>query len=373
MAPRYPVFEPALTAADTAAVVDALGRGEISGTFGEAIPAFERAWADVVGVRHGIATSNGTTALQLAVLAAGIGPGDEVLISASTNIATALAVAHAGAVPVCVDSEDDTWNLDVDLLAARLTPKTRAILPVHLFGHPVDMDRLMAFARAHELVVIEDCAESHGATVRGRQTGSFGAMGCFSFYANKIITTGEGGMVVTDDDVLADKVRLLRNLGFQQPRFVHEVLGFNFRLTGMQAALGVPQVARLPAILAEKERVAARYRHGLVDVDGVRFARAQPWAAPVTWMVAVELTPAFGISRDELCRRLATRGIETRTFFCPMNQQPGLRRLPGFDPRPCPVADRIWQTGLYLPSSPKLANDDVDAIVAAFIAARTTP
>ncbi len=219
-----PVYEPHIGEEEVAAVAAAVRRGEISGSFGESIPAFERRVRrlrrrEARGrrhERHDRAAARGGRAPES-------GPGDEVLVSASTNIATALAVFHNGAVPVPVDSEDETWNLDLDLIEALITPRTKAIIPVHLFGHPVDMDRLMEIAERHGLVVIEDCAESHGATVRGRMIGSLRrTWRCFSFYANKVITTGEGGMVVTDDDALAERLRLLRNLAFRQPRFLHE-------------------------------------------------------------------------------------------------------------------------------------------------------
>ena len=203
-----PVFEPSIGDEEAEAVAAAVRRGEISGSFGEELPGFEREFADFVGASHGVAVTSGTAALNLAVAAAGIGPGDEVLVSASTNVATALAPYHCGAIPVPVDSEPETCNLDLDLVESLITPRTKAIIPVHLFGHPVDMDRLLEIAQRHDLVVIEDCAESHGATVRGRMTGSFGDMACFSFYANKVITTGEGGMVMTDDDALAERLRL---------------------------------------------------------------------------------------------------------------------------------------------------------------------
>ena len=216
-----PVFEPEIGEDDIAEVVAALRRGEISGSFGEAIPAFEREFAAYVGCDHGVAVTSGTTALQLAVAVLDLPAGSEILVSASTNIATALACYHNGCVAVAVDSEDQTWNLDLDLLEGLISEKTRAIIPVHLFGHPVAMDRLMEFAGRHKLTVIEDCAESHGATWKGRVTGGFGQMSAFSFYANKIITTGEGGMVTTNDAALAEKLRSLRNLAFGKPRFLH--------------------------------------------------------------------------------------------------------------------------------------------------------
>src|SRR5688572_25799258 len=228
------VFDPIIGEEEIEAVVAALRRGEISGSFGESIPRFEEEFAAYCGCKYGVAVSSGSTALHIAVAAAGIGAGDEVLISASTNIATALAVVHNGAIPVPVDSEEITWNLNLDLIEDLITERTKAIIPVHLYGHPVDMDRLMEITRKHNLLVIEDCAESHGATCRGRMTGSFGDMACFSFYANKVITTGEGGMITTNNEQLAERLRLLRNLAFTKPRFRHEEAGFNFRMTGYQ-------------------------------------------------------------------------------------------------------------------------------------------
>jgi perosamine synthetase len=303
--------------------------------------------------------TSGTTALQLAVRAAGIGPGNEVLVSSSTNIATALAIVHNGAVPVPVDSEADTWNLDLDLIEGLITPRTKAIIPVHLYGHPVDMDRLMAIADRHGLVVIEDCAESHGATCRGRMTGNFGAMACFSFYANKVITTGEGGMITTNDDALAERLRLLRNLAFTEPRFRHVEAGYNFRMTGYQAAMGLSQLRRIDAIVDAKRHLAARYGVALADIPGLYLPIEQPWARNVYWMYAVVVEPAFGRSRDELMARLRDAGIDTRTFFCPMDLQPCLREVAGFPDTACPVADRLWKTGLYLPSNPSLTDDQV--------------
>lgn len=353
-----PVFEPVIGEEEITNVVAALRNGELSGTFGHYLESFEQEFARYCGCEHGVAVTSGTTALQLAVAAAGIRPGDEVLVSASTNIATALAAVHNNAIPIPVDAEEETWNLNLDLIENLVTPKTRAIIPVHLFGHPVDMDRLMEIARRHDLVVIEDCAESHGATCRGRMTGSFGDMGCFSFYANKVITTGEGGMVVTNNSGLAERLRLLRNLGFTTPRFRHEVAAHNFRMTGYQAAMGLAQLHRIKRIIAEKRRVAAAYNAYLKDVPGLQLPVERDWAVNVYWMYAVVVTPEFGLSRDALAGALKAEGIDTRTFFCPMNQQPCLQKIPGFRAAPCPVADRIWEAGLYLPSTYTL-NDDV--------------
>jgi perosamine synthetase len=364
-----PVFEPMIGDTEIAYVTDALRRGEISGNFGTYLDRFEKDFAAYCGCKHGIAVTSGTTALHLAVDAAGIGPGDEVLVSASTNIATALGVYHNGAMPVPVDSENVTWNLDLNLIESLITPRTKAIIPVHLFGHPVDMDHLLQIAKRHNILVIEDCAESHGATVRGRMTGSFGGMSCFSFYANKVITTGEGGMVTTNNDAFAERLRLLRNLGFTKPRFRHDVAGYNFRMTSYQAAMGLAQLEKIDSIIAEKRRVAATYNTLLADVPGLRLPVELNWAKSVYWMYALTVEPAFGRTRDELASRLAQTGVETRTFFCPMNQQPVLRELPGFPADNCPVADQLWQTGLYLPSAPTLSGEQLvfvrDAIVAA--------
>ncbi len=346
-----PVFEPIIGEDEIAYVTDALRKGELSGTFGHYLETFEKEFAEFCGCEYGVAVSNGTTALHLAVAAAGIQPGDEVLVSASTNIATALAVAHNNAIPVPVDSEEGTWNLDLSLIEGLITPKTKAIIPVHLFGHPVDMDALMALANKYNLIVIEDCAESHGATCRDRMTGSFGAMGCFSFYANKVITTGEGGMVVTNDKALAERLRLLRNLAFTTPRFRHEELGYNFRMTGYQAAMGLAQLRRIGHIVQEKRRIAHVYNGLLSDIPGLALPVERDWAQNVYWMYAVVLEKDFGMSRDQLMACLKLRGVDTRTFFCPMNQQPCLQVLPGFKGDPCPVADRIWERGLYLPST----------------------
>ena len=360
-----PVSEPWIGEEELIKVTEAIRNGEISGTFGTTLTEFEHRFAGYCGCKYGIATSSGTTALHLAVSAAGIGSGDEILVSASTNIATALAIVHNGAVPVPVDSERTSWNLDLDLLEQYITPSTRAIIPVHLFGHPVDMDRLMEIASRHNLIVIEDCAEAHGAKCRGRVTGSFGDMGCFSFYANKIITTGEGGMVVTNDAALAKQLKLLRNLGFTQPRFKHDVLGFNFRMTGYQAAMGLAQLDRIETIIQKKRELAKAYTDQLCALDEISVPAQADWAEHVYWMYGIVVNRGSKVTRDQLAERLHTAGIETRTFFCPMNQQPCLQAIKAFRSLPCPVADELWDQGLYLPSSPQLQVEQIDYIASA--------
>ncbi len=359
-----PVFEPIIGKEEINAVVAALKRGELSGSFGKDLDKFEEKFAAYTGCKYGIATTSGTTALHLAVSAAGIGAGDEIMVSASTNIATALAAVHNNAVPVPVDCESVTWNMDIDLIEGLITKKTRAIIPVHLYGHPVEMDRLMKIAKKHRLIVIEDCAESHGATVRGKMTGSFGDMGCFSFYANKIITTGEGGMIVTNDKKLADQAKLLRNLAFTTPRFRHEYAGYNFRMTGYQAAMGLAQLKKIDMIIKNKRRVAKLYNKYLRDIEGLQLPAEMSWAKNVYWMYGIVLDRDFGISRDRLMELLKKDGIDTRTFFCPMNIQPALKKIKGFRDIPCPVAEMLWECGLYLPSSWNLTEDSIKKIAA---------
>ena len=355
---KYRVYELTIGKDEIESVVAVLRRGEISGSFGQELGIFEREFAQFCGCKYGVATSSGTAALHLAIAASGISKGDEVLVSACTNIATALAVLYSGAVPVPVDSEEVTWNLNLDLIEPLITSKTKAIIPVHLYGHPVDMNRLGEIVRRYNLIIIEDAAEAHGAVCHGRRVGGLSDMGCFSFYANKIITTGEGGMVVTNNTALASQLRLLRNLGFAKPRFYHQVVGYNYRMTNYQAAMGLAQVHKIDDIILAKRRVADTYTRYLSSIEGLQLPAELGWAINVYWMYAVVVKPEFGVTRDKLMEALEENGIETRTFFCPMNQQP---ILPRHDP--CPVADRLWETGLYLPSSPKLTESDIKRIV----------
>jgi perosamine synthetase len=357
-----PVFEPEITQEDRAAVMRALEAGEISGSGGKNLEEFERTFAEFCECRHGVATTSGTTALHLASQVAGFGPGDEVLVSTCTNIGTVLGLYHLGAVPVPVDCESKTWNLDLELLESLITAKTKGIIPVHFLGHPVDMDRLMPIARKHRLVVLEDAAEAHGAKIRSKTVGSHGDMVCFSFYANKVITTGEGGMVVTNDDVLAEQLRLFRNLGFTQPRFRHEVAAYNFRMTAYQAALGRSQLARIGSIVEAKRRVASLYQEALAGVRGLQLPCEESWAYHVYWMYGVRVLPEAGLTRDDLAHRLRSAGIDTRTFFCPMDQQPCFSGRLSQHNTPCQVAAELWQSGLLLPSSHTLKEGEIARI-----------
>ncbi len=362
--------EPKLGRRELEYVTECVESGWISSS-GRFIGEFESGWAAYCGRRHGVAVSNGSTALQAAVAALELEQGDEVIMPTFTIVSCAAAVLAVGAVPVLVDSEAETWTMDVAQVEPRVTPRTRAVMPVHIYGHPVDMDPLLELADRHGLAVLEDAAEAHGAEYRSssgewRRCGSFGALSCFSFYANKLITTGEGGMVVTDDDLLADRLRSLRNLGFRpERRFHHEVLGFNFRLTNLQAALGGAQLERMDEIVARKREVAARYTARLTGIEGLTLPVEQPWARSVFWMYGLLVDESTGLDAAALSARLDERGVETRPFFLGMHEQPALHRLGLFREERYPVAERLARQGLYLPSGLALTDEQVETVCAA--------
>jgi perosamine synthetase len=363
-----PVSEPLLGEAELGLVVECLRAGQISGS-GPYLERFETEWAAYCGRAHGVAVSSGTAALQLAVAGLGIGPGDEVILPSFTIISCALAVVYSGATPVLVDADPGTWCMDVAAVAERVTPRTRALMPVHIYGHPVDVGPLLALAERHGLAVIEDAAEAHGAEYGGaggwRRCGGFGDASVFSFYANKPITTGEGGMVLTDDETLARRLRALRNLAFGPTRFVHDRLGFNFRLTNLQAAIGVAQLGRLEEVLRRKRGIAAAYRRMLADVPGLRFQAERPWARPIHWMVGVQLAEDHPLDARALAAALAQRGVETRPFFVGMHEQPALLERGLFAGERYPVTERIARRGLYLPSGPALTERAVERVAEA--------
>jgi perosamine synthetase len=357
-----PVNEPLLTEADFDSVLQAMRSGWISGA-GPHIESFETRWAAYCGRRFGIALANGTVALQVAVSLLDLQPGDEVIMPTFTIISCALPVVLAGAIPVLVDSDPGTWTMDVEQLEARITPRTRAIMPVHIYGHPVDMEPLLEVADRHGLVVVEDAAEAHGAEYRGQRAGSFGQSSCFSFYANKLLTTGEGGMLLVDDERLADRARSLRNLGFQPGRrFLHHELGFNFRLTNLQAALGVTQVERMDEIVNRKRRMGQAYAERLSEMPGLELQVQQPWAKSVYWMFGLLLGEDTGLDAEQFAGRLRASGVETRPFFLGMHEQPVLRERGLFAGESYPVAERIARQGLYLPSGLGLEEAQIDQV-----------
>jgi perosamine synthetase len=282
-----------------------------------------------------------------------------------TIISCALAAIYNDAVPVLVDADPETWCMDVDRIEAKVTQRTRAIMPVHVYGHPVDMDAIEEVASRHGLAVVEDAAEAHGAEYGGRKCGSFGDLSCFSFYANKIVTTGEGGMVLTDDDGLAALARSKRNLCFDaRRRFVHEDLGFNFRLTNVQAAIGVGQLERIDATVARKREVAAAYTRGLAGLP-LQLPAEKSGAKNVYWMYGIVLDDEVDFDAGTFAARLCERGVETRPFFAGMHEQPVLRKRGLFAGESYPVTDRISRRGLYLPSGQAITDEQVAEVISA--------
>ncbi len=354
-----PVNEPRLGEREVEYVTECIRTGWIS-SVGRFIEEFERQWAAYCDMPHGVAVSNGTVALEVAVACLDLQPGDEVILPTFTIISCAQAVTRNGGVPVLVDADPRTWCMDVAQVATKITARTKAIMPVHIYGHPVDMAPLWRLAEEHQLQIIEDAAEAHGATYRGQRCGGLGDLSCFSFYANKIITTGEGGMVLARDARLAERARSLRNLCFRpERRFYHTELGNNYRLTNLQAAIGLAQLERIDALLAHKRWLGRRYTELLQDIAGLSLPVEEPWATNVYWMYGVVLDEATGLDAAEFARRLKARGVETRPFFLGMHEQPVFWQRGLFRGERYPVAERIARQGLYLPSGLTLTEEQV--------------
>ena len=369
-----PVNEPLIGAREMEYVRECLETGWVSSA-GRFIEAFEQQWAAYCGKRYGVAVSNGSVALEVAVGCCGLQPGDEVIMPSFTIISCALAVVYNGGVPVLVDCDPRTWCLDVEQVAAKITPRTRAIMPVHMYGHAADFDPLIALAEAHGLTIIEDAAEAHGAEYlsgrgggapRWRRCGGLGQLSTFSFYANKLITTGEGGMVLMDDPVQAERARSLRNLCFHEGRrFYHTEMGHNFRLTNMQAALGVAQLERIDEIVAKKRWAGQAYTERLHGVAGIQLPVEEPWARQVYWMYGLVLDDAVGFDAVECARRLMAAGVQTRPFFLGMHEQPVFLDQGLFRGEQYPVSERLARRGLYLPSGLALTESQIDRVCAA--------
>lgn len=361
---HIPVCEPWLDGNELAYATDALRSGWISSS-GEYLGRFERGFAAYCGARHGVAATSGTAALHLALAACGIGSGDEVIVPAFTMIATAFAVCYTGALPVFVDAEPATWTMDVEKVEAKLTVRTKAIVAVHVYGHPTDMDPLRELAAWRGIRVIEDAAEAHGSLYKGRRCGSLADIAAFSFYANKIITTGEGGMVVTSDDALADAARRKRNLGFPTsgPRtYRHLEIGFNYRMSNVQAAIGLAQLEKIDQYVEARRANAARYDALLAGVNAITRPIERPWARNTYWMYGILVQDGAPIERDELLRCLAIDGIETRPFFVPMHLQPALREYGADCSGDYPVAAQLAERGLCLPSGSNLSPAQLERV-----------
>jgi len=363
-----PVNQPLLDGNEAKYLAECIATGWISSE-GPFVRNLEEGMAALVGQRHGIAVMNGSVALDVAVAALGIGPGDEVILPTFTIISCASAITRAGATPVVVDSDSLTWNIDATQIEAKITSRTKAIMVVHIYGLPVNMDPVLELAKRHGLKIIEDSAEQIGQEYRRasgevRQVGSFGDVATVSFYPNKHVTTGEGGMVLTSDETLAARCRDLRNLCFgKKQRFVHEELGWNFRMSNLQAAVGVAQLERLPQTIEKKRLIGAWYDELLGDIATVeRLPPHTPYADNIHWVYGVVLKDSVPFDAEEAMRRLTAQGVGVRPFFWPMHEQPVLRKMGFFNDISCPVAERIARRGFYIPSGVALTRQQAEVV-----------
>ena len=357
-----PVSTPLFISNEKKYVVKCIDSGWVSSE-GPYVKEFEERFAKFCGRKYGVAVSSGTAALEVAMGALGLKSGDEVIMPTFTIISCPLAVMQYGLIPVFVDADPQTWTIDTAKIEEKITKRTRAIMPVHIYGHPCDMDPILRLAKKYHLKVIEDAAEAHGAEYKKKKCGSFGDISCFSFYANKIISTGEGGMVVTDSKAYAEKAQLLRNLGFDKERkFIHETLAKNYRMTNLQASLGVAQTRNIQKLVAMKRKIGAYYTKKLQGIPGVQLPVEMPWAKNVYWMYGIVLDESTGYTAETLMSALAKKGIGTRHFFYPLHLQPTLNKRGIKSRGEYPVATRIAKQGLYLPSGLGLQNREIDQV-----------
>lgn len=320
---------------------------------------FEEEFAEWLGIRHAIAVSNGTVALHLALLALGVGSGDEVIVPDLTFASPANMVILTGARPVFVDVTREYWCIDPTEFKRKITERTKAVIVVHLYGNPADMDEILEIARENNIYVIEDSAEALGAEYKSRKVGTFGDLATFSFYANKVITTGEGGMVVTNNDELVDKIKLMRDHGMR-PRYWHITLGFNYRMTGLQAAIGIVQLKKADKLLRKKRAIAKIYEEILNDVPGIELHPSMQWAKPSYWLYSIIINKRCKYARDDLMKELKKRGIDTRRFFYPLHIMPAFSRYS--KENNYPVSTYLSLHGLNLPSGPKIHDGDIEYV-----------
>lgn len=375
-----PINEPLLDGNEKKYLNECIDTGWISSE-GPFVKRFEEAFAAFTGVRHGVAVCNGTAALETALYALGVGKDDEVIMPSFTIISCAVACIRLRAKLVLVDIEPDAWTMDVSQIESKITSKTKVIMPVHIYGHPVDMDEIFKLSEKYGLKILEDAAEVHGAEYFSKHKGGkwlkCGAMGhasAISFYANKIITTGEGGMVLTNDGEVAERARSYRNLCFkEEKRFYHTDLGYNFRMTNLQAAVGLAQVEQIERFVGIKIRLGQYYRMRFAGIRGIRFMPIKEYAKSVYWMYSVELDPASGITAEDMMNRLKKRDIGTRPFFRGLHDQPVLSDMGLFIGEKYPATDLASQYGFYLPSGLTLTEKDIDNVVAAVTEALRSP
>lgn len=360
-----PVNEPLLNGNEKNYLNECIDTGWISSE-GPFIKKFEQGMADYVGRHYAVSVTNGTAALEMAIVALGIGLGDEVIMPSFTIISCAQAVVKAGATPVLIDSEYDSFNICVEAIEAKITAQTKAIMVVHIYGLPVDMNPILALAKKYNLKIIEDAAEMHGQTYNNKKCGSFGDISIFSFYPNKHITTGEGGMVLMDDKVLHEKCKSLRNLGFStdgSKRFIHEELGWNLRMTNIQAALGVAQLERIDEFVAKKRWIGQTYQMLLQDIEAINLPIKQTsFAENIYWVFAFTLKDNYKKDAQQVMQELGVRGIGTRPFFYPMHQQPVFKKMGLFSDEVYPNATRLYERGFYIPSGLALTKEQIQEV-----------
>lgn len=361
---EIPVNNPLITEQDVDFVTSTLRQGWVSGD-SPVVAEFEAKFAQLCNRKHAVAVTNGTAALELVIHSLGIGPGDEVIVPSFAIVSCIGQILRAGAIPVFVDSDPLTWNLDVSLVEHKISSRTKAIVVVHTYGLPVDMDPVLALASKHGILIIEDAAESHGLKYKGDICGSFGIASTFSFYANKHITTGEGGMIVTDDDQLVASLRRYRNLAFQpHQRFIHEELGWNLRLSSIQCALGLSQLARLDETIAIRRRIGRHYQSALSDVADVQLPCPHtPYAENDYWVFGIVLQGPRAGSAGEIQKKLNVEGIGTRPFFWPLHRQPVLMKFGLQDQHELPVAEHLGTSGFYIPNWLGLTDEQIEYVV----------
>jgi len=354
-----PVYEPTITEKEIEYVVQAVKSGWVS-SLGEFISRFERRFAEFIGTKYALAVSSGTAALHLALVSLGIKEGDEVIVPDLTFIATANAVRYTGAKPVFADIDQEIWCISPEDIRMKITSKTKAIIPVHLYGHPADMDQILEIAKEYGLYVVEDCAEAHGAEYKGKKVGSIGDCGVFSFYGNKIVTTGEGGMITTNDEKLYERARHLRDHAMsKEKRYWHTEIGYNYRITNIQAALGLAQLERIDQIIQKKREIFKMYEDGLKDLEGISLNPEKEWAKNVYWMICFVNWSFDEEKRDSFMRKLKDKGIDTRPFFYPCSVMPMYKR----DGFVNPISYKIYKKGVNLPSGYNLTEEEVKYII----------
>ncbi|MBI2542867.1 MAG: DegT/DnrJ/EryC1/StrS aminotransferase family protein [Candidatus Aenigmarchaeota archaeon] len=357
---KIPVSKPLFSGKELEYVTDCMKTGWVS-SGGKYIEEFENGFSKYLNAKHSITACNGTAALHLALLSLGIEKGDEVILPNFTMIASANSIVYTGAKPVFVDVEPRTWNIDVDKIEEKITKDTKAIMAVHIFGHPCDMDPILKIANEHGISVVEDAAESIGAEYKGKIVGCLGDVGAFSFYGNKIITTGEGGMVVTNNEETAERIKAFKNHWFDKDRtFIHKNIGFNYRMTNIQAAIGLAQLENIEKHIKIKRDIVQTYNNLLKEVDGVRTPIEEKWAKSVFWMYAVLIQDSFGKDKDVVRKELEKLGVETRLLFAPMNSQPSFAFLG--DSNNYPVSEELYKRGFYLPSGLQIDDKEIQYV-----------